>query len=557
MTAYLKVARGRSNRAQEYHVFFEERPCTVILLDAAKAREQQIRPFAYYPQDGPLLLVTQYETAANGVNLEWQDVTDATATPGDFQSIHLLESKHFYFDAPTDQPEDNQAVNKSFYWRLWKLSEGRQISQQTLKTHLESAGSGKFNAIAYKQTMDYLLNQIALFHQAFGRIDRKHTGSHTVEVRLADTSSAGQAEDSVFTLLARYLQEGGAIGQQREERAIYTSPLILQIYQHIEQASSWQRASNQVYREDITGKQQRSQQCVNDLLKLIEQMREGDFDEDSARKIKRLWIAVREAVLRQDYHFSEKYQNITINFQQDCVHSTAYLQPGDTILVDNRKNPTTILEQVAPDTVTLSLNWPYHQIADNPLIRRYFETRAYPVAYQRTITNDIFTPFILQALLAGAVGEIALQAVLDHYHIPIERSIDHPTLLFEMYDLKIEGKPLYLDAKNFGQTTIDRINATPSDPEFQPELNSAELLQKAQEKWRRIVEVTGDPKTRFIMVNLQIAGERNSEYWDAQLNRVNTFRESAITIIQGLLDTQKPAHISMEFQRWIEDIKEV
>jgi hypothetical protein len=233
------------------------------------------------------------------------------------------------------------------------------------------------------------------------------------------------------------------------------------------------------------------------------------------------------------------------------------LQPGDTILVDNRKNPTTILEQVAPDTVTLSLNWPYHQIADNPLIRRYFETRAYPVAYQRTITNDIFTPFILQALLAGAVGEIALQAVLDHYHIPIERSIDHPTLLFEMYDLKIEGKPLYLDAKNFGQTTIDRINATPSDPEFQPELNSAELLQKAQEKWRRIVEVTGDPKTRFIMVNLQIAGERNSEYWDAQLNRVNTFRESAITIIQGLLDTQKPAHISMEFQRWIEDIKEV
>jgi hypothetical protein len=557
MPRVLHVQRGRAERSQEYRVRLDGALCTVIFLDAAKAREQDVTPFAYHPEDGTLILVTQYETAANGVNLEWRNVTDTSAFPGDFQSIHLLESKHFYFDDQTALDEAHRdAASKSFFWRLWKLAEGRQISQHTLKTHLERANSGEFNATDYKQTTDYLLNQIALFHQAFGRIDRKHTGTHTAEVRLADTSSTGRTEDSVFAILDRYLAEGGAIGQQRDDRAIYTSPLILQVYEAVYERSMLQRATNQFYREDLSAKQQRSRECIQQLLELIKRMRAGEFNAEQERMIKRTWIAVREAVLRQDYHFRDEVLDVTIDFQRDCVHSTAYVQKDDYIYVDHPTNPSVILRDAAANTVTLSLNWPYRQIAQHPRIRQYFQVRAYPTSYQRTITHALFTPYILQAVLAGAVGEEALQAVLEQYQVPVEDTIDHPAALFEDFDLKIAGQPVYLDAKSFSQMTIDRINATSDDPAFQPHINSAELLYKAQAKWQRIVNVTGDPSVKFVIVNLQVADERANEYWDAQLNPVERFQDSAITLIQGILDQNTPTGVSSAFQQWIHDIRE-
>jgi hypothetical protein len=140
--------------------------------------------------------------------------------------------------------------------------------------------------------------------------------------------------------------------------------------------------------------------------------------------------------------------------------------------------------------------------------------------------------------------------------VPVEDTIDHPAALFEDFDLKIAGQPVYLDAKSFSQMTIDRINATSDDPAFQPHINSAELLYKAQAKWQRIVNVTGDPSVKFVIVNLQVADERMNEYWDAQLNRVERFQESAITLIQGILDQNTPTGVSSAFQQWIQDIRE-
>lgn len=549
------VQRGRGARMQEYRVQLDGAGCTVILLDAAKAREQDVTPFTYDSDDGPLILVTQYETAANGVNLAWQYAT--APVPHDFQSIHLLESKHFYFDDQTESDgEARDAASKKFFWQLWKLAEGRQISQHTLKTHLERANSAEFNATDYKQTTDYLLNQIALFHQAFGRIDRQHVGTHMAEVRLADTSSIGRIEDSVFALLARYLAEGGAIGQQREERASYISPLIVQIYDALSEQSMMQRATNQFYREDLSDKQRRSQASIQQLLAYIARMRAGEFTDEQARQVKFTWMAVREAVLRQDYHFRAHVLGMTIDFQRDWVHSTAYLQHDDCLFVDHPTTPSVILRDAAVDTVTLSLNWPYRQIAQYPLIQHHFDMRAYPTTYQRTITNDLFTPYVLQAVLAGAVGEVALTAVLAHYQMRVEHPLEHPTALFEDFDLKLAGQPIYLDAKSFSQATIDRINATPDDPAFHPQIQSTELLRTARAKWQRIVEVTGDPSAKFVIINLQVADERTNEYWDAQLNRVERFQDSAITLIQGLLDQNTVTGVSSAFQQWIQDIRE-
>lgn len=563
LAQYLEVRRPSSDEPsermmQEYRLTFEGQPVYVILLNAEKARKRRLATFQYDSRFGPLVVVTQYETAANGVNLEW---TDETKRRYDFQGIHLLEGKHFYFEQQQDETDSKRPVDtdKMFVWQAWKLAEGRQISQRQLRTYMGNWQNTGFNAISvfnsavYKKTPDYLLNQVALFDQAFGRVDRKPNSTHTTEVRLAHTSSADNSEDGVFQLLARYVNEEGAIGQLRDDRAPYTSTLILKIHEAIRARSQSQRLSNQFFREDISGKQARSRARIEELLNLIERMKSGAFSDEQARSIKRLWLDVREAVLSQDYQYYGEFEGIQIGFQQDFVHSTGYLQPYDKLYLD--RGQTAIFKEASIDTLDFSLNWPYRRLAENDVIRRFFEIRNYQLRHYHTTPNYIFVPHVIQAILAGAVGEAALEALLEQAEIELEVPYTHDPALFEDFDLKIKGKPIYLDAKSFSRATIYRMNAGPTDPDYNPYLNGPLLLEKALAKWQRIVARTGQKDAKFVIINLQVDGWRLNEYWDEQLKPVKTFHESAITIIQGALDPASPNTLRPQFQLWLTDVQ--
>lgn len=564
LTQYLVVKKG--NEEQEYRMTIDGKPCYVVLLNAKKSREDDPKPFQSDPLNGKLILVTQYETAANGVNLEWTDDPSNPKSKYDFQGIHLLEGKHYYFNTSQSKdeagtlPADEQALDneKMFIWQAWKLAEGRQISPRKFKNYLKTWQIGRFNARVYKKTPDYLLNQVALFHQAFGRVDRKRNSTHITDVRLADTSSVGKSDDSVFQLLARYLSERGAIGKLREEREVYTSDLILKIHEAITKASKQRQLYHQFYREDISDKQSRSRERIQEFLHLIEQMKQGAYSEEEAAAIKKLWHDVREAMLQQDYQFTDKVvlpkKGIKIDFQRDFVHKTAYLQGDGKLYLDCGPNPTTIFRDASPDTQEFNLNWAYRRFAENRTIRLYFDTRNYQLRYCETIPGYIFTPHAIQAILAGAVGEVALQALLEEERILLEEPNHHDSALFEEFDLKVKHKPIYLDAKSFSQETIYRMNAQSDDPDYNPNLNGPHLLQKAQEKWQRIVHHTGEANAKLVIINLQVDGERSNEYWNGQLNRVRTFQESAITIIQGALKASQPDQLRSEFKTWLNEV---
>lgn len=545
----LIVQKGKTTN-QEYRLMVEGKPIYVVLLNAEKARKHRLSAFQHNPQDGHLIVVTQYETAANGVNLEWTDGSDQKY---DFQGIHLLEGKHFYFDhsEANDDPRSRVDADRMFIWQAWKLAEGRQISQRELKTYLSNWRINEFNSRVYKKTPDYLLNQVALFDQAFGRVDRKRDARHTTEVRLAHTSSTGSSEDGVLQIVAQYLNEEGAIGQLRDNRACYTSTLILKIHEAVKAHSQNKRVYNQFYRETIGEKQTRCREKIRALLDLIERMKHGDFSESQASMVKELWHNVREAMLRQDYQFTGRFENVQIDFQKDFVYSTAYLQSGDKILLD--ESQTTIFRDPSTDTCEYSLNWPYRRFKENDVISLYFDIRNYQLCYHHTTPNYIFVPHAIQAILAGGVGEAALQALLDHKDVRLENHYDYPTILFEEFDFKIKNKPIYLDAKSFSRETIYRMNAQPDSSDYNPSLNGPLLLKKAQEKWKRIVDCTGDSSTKFVIINLQM-DDTGNQYWDDQLAPVKNFRESAITLVQGAINTDSPNDLCASFQLWLDDV---
>ncbi|MBX3057643.1 MAG: hypothetical protein KF770_14350 [Anaerolineae bacterium] len=558
---YLAVDRLGDGRSREYKVTMDGRPCQVIFLDAAKGREMEDQTFRQAEPDMPLVIVTTYPTAANGVNLKWHRYGQEKATgPGyDLEGIHLLEAPHFYFSG-TDGSDDVDK-EKMFIWQVWKLYHNFQISESQFVTALRELNIADVNA-QYKSTPDYLLNQIAVFHQALGRIDRQWQPMPPIEIRLA----AGRSD--VLGIFEEYLTAPGAIAENRLAREAYTSSLILALYQEIEKAYLRRSIVNQLQYESFAATEKRARQVTDRLLQMINGVRSGAYAPADAQKVMDLWWRIREAVLKQDYHFqsaievvhlpSGQTQRVVIDFRRDFVLETAILQDGDMLLIDWETHK--IHRQPSQATKRYSLNRYYRHYAQNPTIAWYFRTHNYRLCYEPANQNLFFTPYIQQNILAGAVGEAALKAALQQFHIPLAHERDCLPTLFEISDMQLQGLPIYLDAKNYSQwTTLYRFAAGPEDPAYDEKLNAAAFLTAAQKKWGYLAAQTGNQDVKLVFINLAAGENHPNEGWDAQLNPVRPyrFRDSAITIIQGVIDLQDPQAWRPDFVDWVNDVKAI
>lgn len=554
-----KLANGRS---REYMVEIEKRPCQIIFLDAAKGREMGDQSFDQAQSDTPLIVVTTYPTASNGVNLRWYKHDDdrKSSNGHDFEGIHLLESPHFYFSG-SDSNDDGIDKTKLFIWQIWKLYHNFQISESQFITALREINISDANA-QYKSTPDFLLNQIAVFHQALGRVDRQWQPMPAIEVRLSGVRSGA------LEIFERYLTVPGIIAENRIARETYTSSLILALYEKIEKQYLRKTIINQLTHESIASVEQHSRQVTGRLLKMVSDMRKGAYGPTDAQKIIDLWWRIREAALKQDYHFqsditvtylpTNQKQAIKIDFRHDFVLETAFLRYGEALLIDWEEQK--IHRQSTQTTKLYNLNRYYRQYAQNSTLDWYFRTHNYRLRYEPANQNLFFTPYIQQNIVAGAVGEVALKATLQHFRIPLAHERDCPPSLFEIADMQLAGLPVYVDAKNYSQwTTLYRFAASSDDPAFDEKLNAETFLTAAQRKWEYIVAQTGNQDTKLVFINL-VAGENHpNEGWDNQLEAVRPYRfaDSAITIIQGVIDTKNPHEWRPDFVSWINEVKEM
>jgi hypothetical protein len=557
----LVVDRLGDGRSREYRVTIEGRPCQVISLDAAKGREMEDQSFHQAEPDVPLVVTTTYPTASNGVNLKWHKHGEEKAGgPGhDLEGIHLLEAPHFYFSG--SDGSDDVDKEKMFIWQVWKLYHNFQISESQFITSLRDLNIADVNA-RYKSTLDYLLNQIAVFHQALGRVDRQWQPMPPIEIRLA----AGRSD--VLGIFERYLTAPGVIAENRLAREAYTSSLILALYKALEKAYLRRAIANQLHYESFAETEKRVRQITGRLLQLISGVRSGAYAPADAQKVMDLWWRIREAVLKQDYHFqsaievvhlpSGQTQCIVVDFRRDFVLETALLQDGDTLLIDWETHK--IHRQPTQTTKRYSLNRYYRQYKQNPTIEWYFRTHNYRLHYEPANQSLFFTPYIQQNILAGAVGEAALKAALQHFHIPLAHERDCPPALFEIADMQLQGLPIYLDAKNYSQwTTLYRFAVGPDDPAYDEKLNAVTFLAAAQKKWEYLVEQTGNQDVKLVFINVAAGENHPNEGWDAQLNPVRPyrFRDSAITIIQGVIDHHDPQAWRPDFLHWVNEVKAV
>lgn len=558
--ANFAVTSESSKLKREYKAFIDGKEYQLVFLDASKGREMEDESFVQDQIGVPLIVVTTYSTASNGVNLKWIQETDdkRNQTKRDFQGIHLLEAPHFYFSG-NEMPDDQEDPVKMYIWKIWKLYHNLQISEKQFIKCLQDIDYAYTNRL-YKTTSDFLLNQIAVFYQALGRVDRNWQEMPKMDIRLEGASF----NPSVLEIFERYLTAGGEIAQARIDREAYTSSLILALHQQIIKRNGRMKVRNSLTAEDITPIETRCKRKLDDVLNMIDNMRKGAYSEEDSRKIIYLWWHIREAMLKQDYLFEEsievynipqsKKEKITIHFMSDFVHQTAFLKKG-SLLYFNRLDNTFVPNQTE-ETIHYDLNQFYRNFADNTTIARYFHFHNYRLRYAEVSPAVIFTPYATQSILAGAVGEAALKALLEEAHIPLIPDDDYSPALFEVSDLQVKGFPLYLDAKNFSWTTLNRFAAEPGDPEYDEKLNSRAFLLAAQKKWRYIVDCIGDTRTKLVFINLLANEDHPNEGWDENLTPIRpfSFSQSSIMIIQGVINRNTTNDLRNDFISWVNHI---
>ena len=203
-----------------------------------------------------------------------------------------------------------------------------------------------------------------------------------------------------------------------------------------------------------------------------------------------------------------------------------------------------------PESHVVNLDAPYAVVSDNLLIWEHFLDRGFDLRFDHPGFH-FFTPYCLQAILAGAIGEEAITALLTREGITVEPL---PDVLFEVADLCIEAKPWFIDCKNYNDLTLDRFSLPVDDPLWHPTFNEAHFMKHAQAKMDRIIRQAG-AGSKLIYINLVSGQERPLGYYDQGFKPVPEFDEAAIIVVQGALDRQSPNCFQTAFTTFLADLK--
>jgi hypothetical protein len=184
------------------------------------------------------------------------------------------------------------------------------------------------------------------------------------------------------------------------------------------------------------------------------------------------------------------------------------------------------------------------------VIRDHFLDHGYDLQFDHPGFH-FFTPYCLQAILTGAIGEEAISALLIKEGIPIELL---PDTLFEITDLCITGHPWFIDCKYYSDKTLDRFSLPVDDPFWHSSLNEASFKEHAKAKLERIIQHAG-PESKLIYINLVSGQERPLGYYDRAFHPVTDFDAAAIIVVQGALDRQMPNCFQTAFTIFLADLK--
>lgn len=585
-----------------YKLSWNQKTCHIIFLDSKKAqeieedkiqerKESEANNYDKIMSDtsvDKIILVTQYATASNGVNLSF---TDAKGVKRDFEGVHLLEGRYYWFDTPDKPWNKDISKQKQTYWYLWKLKDNNRDGNITPRKLKEFLKMQNLNVNSYYQNngKDYILNSIALFHQAIGRVERQREYEQAiVEITLGE---------DVLKVFRDFLKEEIQSILEIKHRELYTATTILQLYDSVSLYLRKEKISlpdpQNIYIEEEKGKE-----IINRILDELTKIKKGEYSNSEenmkiARELIHIWKEIRKRVLEQDYDAEiligttikkkgdievsaevRKVQRIIgyreLTFKCNFSYGTNYIKEGGIVYMTTKevengepkfniyKENTVSIENLS----TIDLNAPFNIIKGNEIIKTYFERRYYELSY--IDTNDgtklAFTPYIEQSILKGAIGEEGITALLESHYIHCQDLDEIDIRIFEVADAKIEGLPIYLDFKNFSENTVFKYQLRYDDLEYNPKTDPKELAKKIAKKLRHIRSITGEADAKFVLINLALPEGYRNQCFKLKERTVEELRSSDmdkadIIIIPHAILKEKPNELSKPFKRFATFIK--
>lgn len=552
----------------------------VVFYDAEKAKSVTNEPrtkkgyYNIFWQELPVIFVTQYASAGNGVNLQYYQSEKGFEQEDkeerkDFKNIHLLDEPRFYFSNinKLDKEQDkNAAIKKNIYYLAKLLFAKQQVDKEKSLNNIfrgylnNIRESGRFNADYLKST-DGLFNQIAVFIQALGRIERVWSKMDDQTIILS-TDIYARFKDFIF--------ECSPVKNRISE---YASDNLVALFEHVKEYYLEEDDTlEELTEEQLPILNNKCREKVRELLYDLNLLRDDKLITEEQKSVRKIWNNLRIDALKHDF-------NTPLMKKYNCVFNTNYVvineyEKGVTekTLYINKHN-----KHIAPfrgaDYEEWNLNFPYRSIIKNSVIATYFELNQFEVGFNHH--GQFFVPYFYQAILMGAIGEEAIKAIFKNPQtlnvnyekgnwdipkfislkrngktIPLNDS-EIPNSLFELADTKVEGKPWYIDCKNYSLKTLANFPVKENGKPLHPKLNEEYFEESTIRKFNRIQQEYSYENAKLIYINF-IGGEDGKVAYfdiiDEQLIPTNLgFQDAKIIVIQGVLKRDAPNELTNAF----------
>ncbi|MBE2182430.1 MAG: hypothetical protein IAE89_03290 [Anaerolineae bacterium] len=547
-TGYLFEATRLQNSPKlfnAYEVLFSGIKFIVVFYNAELAKNVRTNPehLAFYNElfwrGHPVIVVTQYSSAGNGVNLQYEPFVAAKKT--DFGHIHLMDVPHFFFERWEYGETDTANVVriKKNIWYAAKLYSEGTITRSRFEGVLSNLRDASLNTRYRKDistTSDAILNQIATLIQALGRIERvwEPVPSQTVTM-----------SDDVFEVFQKFVLDL-EFEEIRNNRNAIISNNLRQLLEQVQTISVQEhRANERRAIRTLINADERSIRAIDNLLSRLQDLRKNGKDIEARQD----WAAIRQAVLRLDFDSSvlSAYQ---------CVFPLPYYAEGKLSIAKES------LKLYPPGTRAshiqeFDLNSIYGLVRQNELIQEHFTLHQFPLVFPSSSSKCI-TLSCFQSILAGAIGEEAISAILQFCGITLEPV---PDALFETIDLKILSHPWYIDCKNYNERTMDNFRLGADDPAWHFKLNEESFKQHARRKLKAIAQYHSEATdSKLIYINLFGDRDRFTGHFNfddsGNVQRVKDFETASLIVVQGILQRRSPNSFHPDFEYFMNDFQQ-
>jgi hypothetical protein len=508
-----------------------------------------------------VVVMTQHASASNGVNLQFAIKTgNNKPVEKDFESIHILDPQYYYFsdgrkDDDTDDEDehrDDSAVKEKAIYLASKLKINGVITTAQLKDFIGRFHFGDMNRL-YKKTNDYRCDLFALFSQEIGRVERTRRKARSTEVTINP-----EIRDVIELLLDDEINGmviGEVIYRQRQNRI---STLLNEILKDLDKSANKTRRYNNRRREPLNGIRTRYEKEMEVIINnKLPALRAGKLSEENAKKVRKLWADIRTAALKGEY----EAQLDGFDFRYLCRVETKYITYDENDREVVYIKDDSIIPNPEPNCQRYYLNSVYEVVQENRVLNKYFNNKGFQLSnsYTKHGYNNIFIPEFQQAIVKGAIGEEGLKALLQHAGIEIEDDDAIPNQLFELFDFKVKGLPIYIDAKNWEPAIIKNFATEPSDADVHDKLHHYPYVEKGLSTLQAIKSLPGNKNAKIIYINLMYEGENyyteRAYYFDEQYQRVFDYQKASFVYLAGALDYSNKKKVHRIFDELLSDME--